>query len=74
MIKRFVGTSDFPYAVEFEAQQGNVKEICDWCEEQFGKPCNPHADNNAECKWINAIFGVRFRKEEHQHWFLMRWS
>lgn len=67
-VKRFVSTSDFPYAVDFDE---TTAEIFERCEQQFGPPLNLYTDNNSDCKWIKTMFGVRFRKKEHQHWFIM---
>lgn len=72
MIKRFVGTSNFPYAIDFE--QLPDLETLEWCKEQFGPSFNSNDNNINECKWIITMFGVRFKKQEYQNWFLMRWS
>jgi hypothetical protein len=70
-VKRFVSTSDFPYAVDFDVITAEIDEIFERCEQQFGPPLYRYADNNTPCKWIRTMFGVRFRKKEHQHWFIM---
>lgn len=75
MIKRYVGTSDFPYSIDFDVTPvGKSKEIYEWCEQQFGQPLVGVSDNNQHCKWIKTMFGVRFKKKEHQHWFILRWA
>jgi hypothetical protein len=68
-VKRFVSTSEYPYAVDFDE---TTAEIFERCEQQFGPPAWGAIDDyNSHCKWIKTMFGVRFRKKEHQHWFIM---
>ena len=75
MIKRMVGTSNFPYAVDLEKEEmDNHRKMTEWCTEQFGNPFKAGSDSNDTRKWIITMFGVRFKKQEYQNWFLMRWS
>jgi hypothetical protein len=72
---RYVGTSQFPYAIDYNDILDMPSELYEWCEQQFGYPKHKcDSDDIKQCRWIMTITGVRFRKKEDQLWFVLKWS
>ena len=73
--KRFVGTSKWPYAIEFglDIDIDVIEEMYQWCREQYGHQYYI-TDKEHDSFWLKSWDGVRFKQKEHRDWFILRWS
>jgi hypothetical protein len=71
LTSRFIGTSQYPYGVHTPHYPNFTNEMIEWCQEQYGCPYNNIGNLG---QWIREMDGVRFKKEQHRTWFIMRWS